>query len=58
MEANTEKFISLTDGDVQTFLEGKKTSVRKEKPKVMHSMALMTGFLEAESENRLLEDLS
>ena len=58
MEANTEKFISLTDGDVQTFLEGKKTSVRKEKPKVTHSMALMTAFLEAESENRLLEDLS
>ena len=38
--------------------KGKKTSVRKEKPKVTHSMALMTAFLEAESENRLLEDLS
>ena len=58
MEANTEKSISLTDSDVQTFLEGKKTSIRKEKPKVTHSMALMTAFLEAESENRLLEDLS
>ena len=38
------------------FLKGKR--VRKEKPKVTHSMALMIAFLEAESENRLLEDLS
>ena len=39
-------------------LKGKKTSIRKEKPKVTHSMALMIAFLEAESGNRLLEDLS
>ena len=44
MAANTEKSVSLTDSDVQTFWEG------KEKPKV-------TAFLAAESENRRLEDL-
>ena len=31
MEANTEKSISLTDSDVQTFLEGKKNQYTKRK---------------------------
>ena len=55
--ANTEKSVSLTDGDVQTFLEGKKNQYTKRKPKVTYSVALITAFLVAESENRLLEDL-
>ena len=58
MAANTEKSVTLIDGDVQTFLEGKKkTSTRKEKPNVTYSVALITAFLAAESENQLLEDL-
>ena len=57
MAANTEKSVSLTDGDVQTFLEGKKNQYTKRKPKVTYSVALITAFLVAESENRLLEDL-
>ena len=31
MEANTEKSISLTDGEVQTFLEEKKNQYTKRK---------------------------
>ena len=62
MAANTENSVTLIDGDgdgdVQTFLEGKKkTSTRKEKPNVTYSVALITVFLAAESENRLVEDL-
>ena len=59
MAANTEKSVTLIDGDVQTFLKGKKkkTSTRKEKPNVTYSVALITAHLAAESENRLMEDL-
>ena len=56
MVAKTQKIrksVSLTDSDVQTFLEGKETSIRKEKPKVAYSVA--SAFLTAENEN--LEDL-
>ena len=31
MAANTEKSVLLTDGDVQTFLEGKKKPVHEKK---------------------------
>ena len=36
--------------------QGKKTKVRKEKPKVTYSVALVMAFLAAENENRQLED--
>ena len=36
---------------------GKKTKIRKEKPKVTYSVALVKAFLAAENENRQLEDL-
>ena len=43
MAANTENSVTLIDGDgdgdVQTFLKGKKTSTRKEKPNVTYSVA-------------------
>ena len=39
------------------FKKGKKTDVRKGKPKVTYSVALVTAFLAAENENRQLEDL-
>ena len=55
---NTENFVSLTDSDVQKFLEGKKTKIRKEKPKVTYSVALVMVLLAAENENWRLEDLS
>ena len=42
MAVNTEKSVSLTDSDVQTFRKG------KEKPKVTYSVALITAFLAAE----------
>ena len=35
----------------------KKTNILKEKPKVAFSVALVSAFLSAESENRQLEDL-
>ena len=35
----------------------KKTSIRKEKPRVTYSVALVKAFLAAENENRQLEDL-
>ena len=34
----------------------KKTKIRKEKPKVTYSVALVMAFLAAENENRQLED--
>ena len=55
---NIENFVSLTDSDVQKFLEGKKTKIRKEKPKVTYSVALVMVLLAAENENWRLEDLS
>ena len=42
------------DGWVHAFLEGEKTNIQKEKPKVT---ALVLAFLAAENENRQLEDL-
>ena len=42
---------------VQTFLEGEKTNILKEKRKVTYSVTLMLAFLAAENENRQLEDL-
>ena len=35
----------------------KKTNIRKEKPKVTYSVALVMAFLAANNENRQLEDL-
>ena len=46
----------LTDSEVQTFLEGEKTNIQKEKPKVKYSVALVSVFLAAENENRRLKD--
>ena len=52
-----KKSVSLTDNEVQTFLEGEKTNILKEKPEVAYSVALVSAFLSAENENRQLEDL-
>ena len=61
MVAKTQKrFVSLIDGEVQTFLEGEENhSIKKKtkKPKVTYSVALVLAFLSAENENRPLEDL-
>ena len=43
--------------EVETFLAGDETNIRKEKPKVAYPVALVLAFLVAESENRQLEDL-
>ena len=53
----TKNSVSLTDSEVQTFLEGEKTNILKEKPKVTYSEALVLAFLSAENEIRQLEDL-
>ena len=42
-----KKSVSLTDSEVQTFLEGKKSQYTKEKPKVTYSVALVLAFLSA-----------
>ena len=49
----------LTDSDVQTFLEREKCGkkIRKEKPRVSYSVALIMALLTAISENRQLKDL-
>ena len=47
------KSVSLTDSDVQTFLEGEE----KYKSENAYSVALVMTFLAAESENRQLKDL-
>ena len=52
-----KKSVLLTDSEVQTFLERKKTNILKEKPKVTYSVALVLACLSAENENRQLEDL-
>ena len=52
-----KKSVLLTDSEVQTFLERKKTNILKEKPKVTYSVALVLAFISAENENRQLEDL-
>ena len=52
-----KKSVSLTDSEVQTYLEGKINNVPKEKPKVKYSVALVLAFLAAENENRQLEGL-
>ena len=54
---NTKKSVSLRDSEIQTFLEGRKTKIQKEKPKVTYSVALVLAFFSAENENRKLEDL-
>ena len=53
-----KKYVLLTDIEVQTFLEGEKTDILKDRPKVTYSVALVLAFLSAENENRRLEDLS
>ena len=53
----TKNSVSLTDSEVQTFLEGEKTNILKEKPKVTYSEVLVLAFLSAENEIRQLEDL-
>ena len=58
MAAKTrKKSVSLTDCEVQTFLEGEGNQYTKRKTKVTYSVALVLGFLSAENENRQLEDL-
>ena len=52
-----KKSVSLTDSEVQSYLEGKINNVPKEKPKVKYSVALVLAFLAAENENRQLEGL-
>ena len=52
-----QKSAPLTDSDIQTFLEREDNKRRKDKPKVMYSVALVMAFLAAENENRQLEDL-
>ena len=52
-----QKSAPLTDSDIQTFLEREDNKRRKDKPKVMYSVALVMAFLAAENENRQLDDL-
>ena len=52
-----KKSVSLTDCEVQTFLEREGNQRTKEKPKVAYSVALVLAFLSSENENRQLEDL-
>ena len=52
-----QKSAPLTDSDIQTFLESEDNKRRKDKPKVMYSVALVMAFLAAENENRQLDDL-
>ena len=53
-----KKSVSLTDSEVQTFLEGEENhNIQKEKPKVTYSVAFVLVFLSAEDENWQLEDL-
>ena len=40
------------------YQKGEKTKIRKEKPKITYSVALVIAFLAAENENRHLEHLS
>ena len=50
--------MSLTDNEVQSFLEGEENQhTKKNKPKVTHLVALVLAFLAAENENEQLEDL-
>ena len=51
-----KKSVSLTDNEVQTFLEGEENQYTKRKTE--SCVALMSAFLSAENENRQLEDLS
>ena len=53
---NIKKAVPRKDNDVQTFLEGEKTNIRKE-PKVTYSVTLVMAFLVAKNENWQLEDL-
>ena len=55
---NTKKSVLLRERDVKLSKIGKKTIMRKEKPKATYSVALIMVFLAAENENRLLEDLT
>ena len=51
MAAKTlKKSVSLTDNEVQAFLEGKENQYTKEKPKGTNSVALVSAFLSAENE--------
>ena len=53
---NTEYFVSLTDSDVQTFLEVEKKQNTKRETKSYH--ALVMAFLMAANEIKQLEDLT
>ena len=53
---NTEYFVSLTDSDVQTFLEVEKKQNTKRETKSYH--ALVMAFLVAANEIKQLEDLT
>ena len=52
-----QKSAPLTDSDIQTFPEREDNKRRKDKPKVMYSVALVMAFLAAENENPQLDDL-
>ena len=52
-----KKSLFLTESEVQTFLEGEKNNIPKEKPKVKYSVTLVLAFLAAENESRQLEGL-
>ena len=53
---DTEYFLSLTDSDVQTFLEVEKNQNTKRETKSYH--ALVMAFLMAANEIKQLEDLT
>ena len=53
---NTEYFVSLTDSDVQTFLEVEKKQNTKRETKSYHTLVM--AFLMAANEIKQLEDLT
>ena len=52
MAAKQWKLVSLTDSDVQTFLEAEENWKKKKKPNVSYWVALVMAFLPAEKENQ------
>ena len=53
-----KKSVSLTDSEVQTFLEGETTNIQKEKSRFTNPVALVLAFFATENENRQLKDSS
>ena len=52
-----KKFVFPKDSVVQNFVKAEVKQIRKQKLKATYTVALVTVFLAAESENRQLEDL-